>query len=183
MAPDPFPCLRSPRVDPLVSFGWLEILLRLGAAVALGSILGINRELQGKPAGLRTNALVALGAALLTLASVGFAMNGDPSRAPNSDAVSRVVQGIITGVGFVGAGVIMRDSTGTRVHGLTTAATIWVSSALGVLCGAGVWSGALLGGGLTLLVLVFGGPFERFVHARFPRLTESDGGGDKRQAP
>jgi putative Mg2+ transporter-C (MgtC) family protein len=88
------------------------------------------------------------------------------------------VQGIITGVGFVGAGVIMRDTTGTRVHGLTTAATIWISSALGVLCGAGIWSGALIGTTLTMIVLVFGGPFERFVHRRFPRLTEDDRGDD-----
>jgi putative Mg2+ transporter-C (MgtC) family protein len=166
--------VHSACLDPLQSFGWTEILLRLGAAVAIGSVLGINRELRGKPAGLRTNSLVALGAALVTLASIGFSMDGSPGRAANSDAVSRVVQGIITGVGFVGAGVIIRDSTGTRVHGLTTAATIWISSALGVLCGAGVWSGALIGTFLTMTVLVLGGPFERFVSERFPRLTEND---------
>ena len=165
-------------MDPVKIFGWSEILLRLGAAVAIGSVLGINRELHGKPAGLRTNSLVSLGAALLTLASIGFsAIPGagpDAGRPPNPDTISRVVQGIITGVGFVGAGVILHDTTSSRVRGLTTAATIWISAALGVLCGAGIWSAAIAGSVLTLLVLTVGGPFERFVHARFPRLTEED---------
>ena len=159
-------------MDPLIIFGWSEIMLRLSGAVVIGAVLGINRELQGKPAGLRTNSLVALGAALVTLASIGVSSGGSAGHVPDGNAVSRVVQGIITGVGFIGAGVIMRDNISTRVHGLTTAATIWISAALGILCGAGIWSAALIGTSLTLMVLIVGGPFERFVHKNCPRLTE-----------
>ncbi len=155
--------------------GWWEILLRLAGAVAIGAMLGINRELHGKPAGLRTNSLVALGAALVTLGSIGVSAGSSAAgHTVDGNAVTRVVQGIITGVGFIGAGVIMRDNTGTRVHGLTTAATIWISAALGILCGAGVWPAAVIGTTFTLMILILGGPFERFVHCRFPNLTENN---------
>ena len=161
-------------MDPLKLLGWTEIMLRLGSAVFIGALLGVNRELRGKPAGLRTNALVALGAALTTLASIGISLGAEAGQAADANAVSRAVQGIITGVGFIGAGVIIRDNSGTRIHGLTTAATIWLSAALGILCGAGVWSGALVGTGFTLLVLVLGRPFEKFLHRKFPKLTEEN---------
>lgn len=159
-------------MDPVKLLGWTEILLRLGGAVLIGAMLGINRELHGKPAGLRTNALVSLGAALVTLACIGISCAASGGRSIDGNVVSRAVQGIITGVGFIGAGVILHDTAGTRVRGLTTAATLWISSALGILCGAGVWSGAIVGTAFTLLVLIFGGPFEKFVHSRFPKLTE-----------
>ncbi|MEO6710463.1 MAG: MgtC/SapB family protein [Planctomycetota bacterium] len=157
-------------MDLINLFGWSEVILRLSSAVLIGSVLGINRELRGKPAGLRTHSLVSLGAALLTLGMMGiYPAQGGEVSATHVDAVSRVVQGIVTGVGFIGAGVIIRDSTSTRVHGLTTAATIWISAALGILCGSGVWPAALVGTALTLLVLVFGGPFEKYISGRFPK--------------
>jgi putative Mg2+ transporter-C (MgtC) family protein len=95
-----------------------EIAVRLGAALILGSALGLNRELHGKPAGLRTHGLVSLGAAVAVIVSLGFP--GD-SKSIDPNAVSRVLQGILTGIGFLGAGVILRDPNG-HVTGLTTAA-------------------------------------------------------------
>ena len=88
--------------------------------------------------------------------------------------MSRAMQGIITGIGFLGAGVILRDTSGARVHGLTTAATIWLTATLGILCGAGIWSVALPGVGLTLVILILGRPLERFLHRRFPELSDHD---------
>lgn len=150
--------------------GWGEITLRLCSAALIGAVLGLNRELRGKPAGLRTNSLVALGAALLTLAGIGVATGQDGI--PDPGAVSRTMQGIITGIGFLGAGVILRDVGGTKVHGITTAATIWLVAALGIVCGMGIWPVALIGVGLTLVVLVLGRPLEKILHHRFPNLAE-----------
>jgi putative Mg2+ transporter-C (MgtC) family protein len=132
-----------------------EKLLRLGAAVLVGAIVGLNRDLRGKPAGLRTHALVAVGAALITLASAELTQPGD-------GGISRTFQGIITGVGFLGAGVILHPSTRTsHVHGLTTAASIWVVACIGAGCGAGTWATALLGAAITLAILTIGGWLER----------------------
>jgi putative Mg2+ transporter-C (MgtC) family protein len=157
-------------MDLIHSLGWQEIALRLGSATLTGALLGVNRELKGKPAGLRTNALVSLGSALLILASLGVA--GGEDAALRANVLSRAMQGIITGVGFLGAGVILRDKDGTQVHGLTTAATIWLTATLGVLCGAGMWPVALLGVGLTFAVLILGRPLEKYLHRRFPKLSE-----------
>ena len=142
-----------------------QIVLRLGAALVLGSVLGLNRELHGKAAGLRTHALVCLGAAIATLLGLG-PPSGWATIDPN--AITRVVQGILTGVGFLGAGVILRDPMG-HVTGLTTAATIWICAVLGIVCGLGYWS--LLGTAvvITLLVLVFGRPMERLAEKLFHR--------------
>jgi putative Mg2+ transporter-C (MgtC) family protein len=142
-----------------------QTVLRLGAALLLGSILGLNRELHGKAAGLRTHALVCLGAAVATLLALG-----PPERWASIDpnAVSRVVQGILTGVGFLGAGVILRDPMG-HVTGLTTAATIWICAVLGIVCGLGYWW--LLGSAavITLLLLLVGRPIERLAEKLFHR--------------
>jgi putative Mg2+ transporter-C (MgtC) family protein len=148
-------------MDIFQTLGWQEISLRLGSAVFAGAVLGLNRELRGKPAGLRTNALVALGSALLVLAGIGI-----------SSASDGVIQGIVTGIGFLGAGVILRDTSGTQVHGITTAATIWLTATLGVLCGVGMWQLALFGVALTLLILVLGKPLEKFLHRKFPKLSD-----------
>ena len=157
-------------MDLFHTLGWQEILLRLGSATLAGAVLGLNRELRGKPAGLRTNALVSLGSALLILASLGIATESDAALQAN--VVSRAIQGIITGIGFLGAGVILRDTGGTQVHGITTAATIWLTATLGVLSGVGMWQVALLGTGLTLVILIVGTPLERFLHRKFPKLSE-----------
>ena len=159
-------------MDILQTLGWQEIALRLGSATLIGGLLGLNRELGGKPAGLRTNALVSLGSALLILAGIG--VSSGANSAHQADVISHTMQGIITGIGFLGAGVILRDTTGARVHGITTAATIWLTATLGVLCGAGIWSVAVLGLGLTLVILVLGRPLEKFLHRRFPELSDHD---------
>ncbi len=136
-----------------------DAVLRLGAATLVGGAIGLNRDLRGKPAGVRTHALVGLGSAVAT--TVAASLLGDE---PDPDAVSRVIQGIITGIGFLGAGVILHRDSGRGVRGLTTAASIWVVATLGIGCGAGQWSTVGVGTGLTLLVLLLGGPFERLMH-------------------
>jgi putative Mg2+ transporter-C (MgtC) family protein len=159
-------------MDPLKILGLSEIVLRLGSAVLLGALLGLNRELRGKPAGLRTNALVALTSALVVIGGVGIAASGDPPT--NPAVISHTMQGVITGIGFLGAGVIIREPTGTRIHGVTTAATIWLAAAIGILCGAGIWSVALVGSALTFVVMVVGRPLEKYLHRKFPNLAEHD---------
>lgn len=146
-----------------------ETALRLGAALIIGSILGLNRELQGKPAGLRTHALVSLGAAVATII-VLRSPNG--SLAADQNAMSRVVQGILTGVGFLGAGVIMRDPGG-HVTGLTTAATVWMCAVLGIVCGLGYWGILGITVILTTLVLLLGRPLECLAERIFHRHISS----------
>ena len=149
-----------------------EIALRLGAAVLLGSALGLNRLLHGKPAGMRTHGLVSLGAAVAAILSLGFP---NELRPMDINAVSRVVQGILTGIGFLGAGVILRDPTG-HVSGLTTAATIWLCAVLGVACGLVHWSVVGIAVGLTVLLLALGAPIEyiaaRLLKRRIERFSE-----------
>lgn len=151
-------------MESMVGMSIQEAALRLGMAVAVGALLGINRDFNRKPAGLRTHAMVTLGAALATLV-VAYVPAGP---AVDFNAVSRVVQGILTGIGFLGAGVIIRDAAG-HVSGLTTAATVWVSAALGVLCGLGYWEFVVLATSLAMLVLIFGGMLERKAEQLFRR--------------
>lgn len=140
-----------------------EIALRLGSAVIIGSTIGLNRELHGKPAGLRTHALVSLGAAVATMVALQLP---DRSTLPDPNAIGRIVQGILTGIGFLGAGVILHDPAG-HVAGLTTAATIWICAALGIVCGLGYWSLMLVALLLTLLLLLCGRWVERFAERCF----------------
>jgi putative Mg2+ transporter-C (MgtC) family protein len=135
-----------------------EALTRLGAATIGGALVGVNRELRGKPAGMRTHALVSLGAGLVTLSSEYLASNG--AGVVDGNVISRSIQGIIAGVGFLGGGVILKTSDKGSVRHLTTAASIWVVACLGIVCGAGQWPLALIALLLTLLVLVIGGPVE-----------------------
>ena len=142
-----------------------ETAVRLGAAVVVGTILGLNRELHGKAAGLRTHALVCLGAAAATIIGCGLPGGFAPA---DPNAVTRVVQGILTGVGFIGAGVILRDPMG-HVTGLTTAATIWICAVLGVVCGLGYWGLLAIAAVLTTILLVLGRPIERLAEKLFHR--------------
>jgi putative Mg2+ transporter-C (MgtC) family protein len=119
-----------------------RILLRLTLAALLGGLLGIEREQKGKAAGVRTHMLVAMGAALFVLLSQQSGMAHDD--------VSRVVQGIIAGIGFLGAGTILKGDDEEKVKGLTTAAGIWLTAAIGVAAGMGRESTAVLS---TLLAL------------------------------
>lgn len=138
-------------------------VVRLGGAALMGMLIGINRDLHGKPLGLRTLALVAMGAATMALLIALFA--GSTGQTP-VDAASRVIQGILTGIGFLGAGVIMRSDDGREVHGLATAATIWVTAGIGVACGLALWGVATSATALSLLILVIGGPIEKSIHRR-----------------
>ncbi len=136
-----------------------EIVATLGRlliATFAGMAVGLNRDLMNKPMGMRTLGLVSLGSALVVLACTGYG-----SHHYQPDAVSRVIQGILTGIGFLGAGVILHDRTGMRVHGLTTAATVWIAAALGVAAALGAWVVTIAGSGLSLALLVLGGPLER----------------------
>ena len=143
--------------------GMEQALLRLAAATFIGCLLGLDRELNRKPAGMRTHGLVALGAALVTVVSLGLTLS-DGRQDPG--AVTRTIQGVVAGVGFVGSGVILRDSDMKSVHGLTTAATIWIAAALGITCGAGYWPIVLGATALTLLVLEAGKRLERRLAAQ-----------------
>jgi putative Mg2+ transporter-C (MgtC) family protein len=135
----------------VLDFG--DIALRLGAASVAGAVIGINRDMQDKPIGARTLGLVGLGTATVAVAAIQF-----PGMAENPDAASRVVQGIIqglmTGISFIGAGVVLRDTETRTVEGLTTAATVWVTAALGIACGLGAWRSVAVAIPVTMVLLV-----------------------------
>jgi putative Mg2+ transporter-C (MgtC) family protein len=142
----------TPQPGPIMDLSTLEVGLRLVAAAVMGVALGINRDFAHKPIGMRTLGLVALGAASVTVAAIEV-----PGMAEHPDALSRVVQGVIQGVmagiSFIGAGVVLRDIQARTVEGLTTAATVWVTAALGIACGLGRWDVVLIGTGIGLLLL------------------------------
>lgn len=141
-----------------------EIALRLCAATIIGGAVGLNRDLHGKATGVRTLGLVALGSALIVLGIIDFG----PQPVQDMNPFSRVVQGVLTGIGFLGAGVILHDIDAQhRIHGLTTAAVTWLTACVGLVCGTGNWR--LLGIAIALLFLLlrFGGVAERAFHRRF----------------
>jgi putative Mg2+ transporter-C (MgtC) family protein len=135
-----------------------DLALRLLVATAIGCVIGLNRDLHGKPTGVRTMGLVGLASAMIVAAAAEVGGPGDATRA---------IQGIMTGIGFLGAGVIVKEADGDRVHGLTTAATIWLTSALGIACGLGAWALALLAATLAFFVLIVGGPVEKRLRLRW----------------
>jgi len=137
-----------------------EVILRLGGATLIGAAIGLNRDLHGKPIGVRTLGLVGLASAIATLAVVSDGGNSVEANA----AASRVMQGVLTGIGFLGAGVIVRRNIGGRVHGLTSAACAWTTACLGLVCGLAAWPIMAIGVVLVFVLLVFGGPFERMCH-------------------
>jgi putative Mg2+ transporter-C (MgtC) family protein len=158
---------------PTVDLDSTAIAIRLGAALVAGAVIGVDRELKRKPAGLRTHAMVAIGAAVVVLATIGSS-NGAP------DAVSRAIQGIITGIGFLGAGVIMQYEKERRVEGLTTAASIWVAAGLGIACGAGLVELVLIAMAAAILVLVGGHWLEDALDRRRERKPEKTSPGEGR---
>jgi putative Mg2+ transporter-C (MgtC) family protein len=147
-----------------------SLAARLAVAALLGAAIGLNREISLKPAGLRTHALVGIGAALATL--IGLFLTQSPVADPR--APSRVIQGILAGVGFIGGGVILHGREPNSVHGLTTAASIWIVAIAGVAVGAGLWRSAVLAIVLSLLVLTLGQPLDRVLH----RASGNDPGND-----
>jgi putative Mg2+ transporter-C (MgtC) family protein len=138
---------------------WSEIVLRLGVATLAGGALGLNRDLHGKPIGLRTLGLVSLAAAVIVLLS-----NQSTDALRISDATSRVIQGILTGIGFLGAGVIFRADHHFRIHGLTSAACTWLTACIGIICGAGQWRIVAVALAITFAILIAGGHIERWLH-------------------
>lgn len=134
----------------------IDLVWRLMLAAGLGAALGVEREYRQKPAGLRTNILIAVGSALFTIVSISIAGGrGDPGR---------VAAQIVTGIGFLGGGAIMRNRD--TVHGMTTAATIWVNAAIGAAAGIGQYELAIFAAALTLVVLVALPPIETYFERR-----------------
>lgn len=141
----------------------LVILGRLCGALLIGALIGFERSFHGRPAGFRTHALVCIASTLLMLVTVYQLrwMTEVPVDTIRADP-TRMAQGIMTGIGFLGAGVIFKE--GLTVRGLTTAASIWVTAAIGILIGIGFWYAAILGGIATLAVL----SLFRLIEARLP---------------
>jgi putative Mg2+ transporter-C (MgtC) family protein len=137
---------------------WSEILLRLGIAALAGGALGLNRDLHGKPVGLRTLSLVSLATAMVVVLA-------DPLRNGSfTDAGSRMIQGVLTGIGFLGAGVIFHAEKHVRIRGLTSAACVWLTACVGIVCGAGQWRIVAVALAIAFVVLLIGGPVERRLH-------------------
>src|SRR5688572_1869732 len=148
-----------------------ELIRRLLTAAMLGAMLGFEREIRQKSAGLRTNILIAVGAALFTLMSLELAPAGsDPGR---------IAAQIVTGIGFLGAGAIMRTDAG--IQGLTTAATVWVNAAVGVAAGGGEYHLAFIATAVTIAVLLVLDPLERIIHDRWGGRIKDEGGRKKEE--
>jgi putative Mg2+ transporter-C (MgtC) family protein len=130
-----------------------QLVIQLIAAAVLGGVVGTQRHHAGKPAGVRTHMLVCLGTAVVvvTCARMGISLDGQ----------SRVIQGIVTGIGFVGAGSILKLSQEHEIRGLTSAAALWMTAGIGVACGGDQIGIALIGAVLTVIVLAYAGVLER----------------------
>jgi putative Mg2+ transporter-C (MgtC) family protein len=135
---------------------WQSLTFRLAAALLVGGAIGLNRQQPGRPAGVRTFTIVSLGAAIFVM--IPLQLEGDSSVSANaSNALSRTVQGVATGVGFLGAGIILQQTQHrfgkAEVKGLTSAATIWLTAGLGAAAGCGLWQMSLVGTFFALMVL------------------------------
>lgn len=138
------------------------VIARLALAVVLGGLLGLERELRGHAAGLRTHLLVSLGSCLFTLVSVTAGQTVDSAEPSFVRAdVTRIASQIVVGIGFLGGGAIFRH--GTSVHGLTTAANLWLTASVGLAAGFGFFLGASVTVGFALLVLVGLRPVEHWI--------------------
>jgi putative Mg2+ transporter-C (MgtC) family protein len=144
----------------MVTFSTWEGLIRLFMALACGAVIGLNRDLHRKSAGFRTFGLISVGSAIVALVIT--------QTGPDPNAVSRVVQGVLTGIGFLGAGVILHQPTSSRVTGLTTAAAVWLTAGLGLACGLGQFPLALSGLAVALVILIIGRPIELYLEKVFP---------------
>ena len=153
----PYELLQAVLPEPVPT--WTDVVIRLLIATAIGGAIGLDRELTQKPAGLRTHALVSLGAALVTASAMQL---GVPNTITHADPASRVIQGIVAGIGFIGGGVILHAER--QVKGLTTAASIFVAAGLGISCGIGKWRVALAATAIALVVLTLGRPLEEGLH-------------------
>ena len=134
----------------------LDFCLRIGTALLAGIIIGLERQLSRKTTGLRTNTLVALGATLYVLLSLNLTQE--------SGDVTRIIGQVVTGIGFLGAGIIFRE--GANVHGLTTAATVWCSSAIGCMAGAGLFLECAIATVVIVAVNLVLMPIDNFLNRR-----------------
>jgi len=148
---------------------WWDIILRLGVATLASGVIGLNRDLHGKPIGLRTLGLVGLATATVVLLASPAALEAGRL----SDATSHVIQGLLTGIGFLGAGVIVHAGE-SKVKGLTSAACVWFTACIGIVCGLGLWRLVIAALAIALLVLALGGPIERSVHRIFRGETDQN---------
>lgn len=144
---------------------WFTIIFRLGIALFIGGLIGLDRQQPSRPAGMRTYMIVSLGAAIFIMLPLqaGFDMN-------STNALSRTVQGIATGVGFLGAGLILQQpkhNLKPKVKGLTSAAALWLTAGLGTAAGCGLWRMSLIGTLMTLLIL---SGFKKVKHTSIYRL-------------
>ena len=152
-----------PQGEPLA-----RLVFRLSVAALLGGIIGVQRERVGKAAGLRTHMLVALGSALFVVAPIEFGMS--------DEALSRIIQGLVTGVGFLGAGAILKLEGQRQITGLTSAAGLWLTAAVGIAAGLGQWGSAVVGVGLRWLILDVIARIERRLSDRTAGQRDADTG-------
>lgn len=136
-------------IDNFLQTDWLGVITKIVLATALGYLIGMEREYHGKVVGTRTISLIAIGSALYVLMSPSI-LGGDNSR---------VIAQVVSGIGFLGAGIIFKD--GDSVKGLTTAATVWCAAAIGCLCGAGMFAEGMLG---TIAIMTVNICFKHFKH-------------------
>jgi putative Mg2+ transporter-C (MgtC) family protein len=136
----------------------LRFLIRLIAALVFGSAIGLQRAAAGKPAGMRTHVLVATGTCVFILASTSAGFAADP--------LSRVIQGIATGIGFLGAGTILKNREEREIHGLTSAAGVWMTAAIGVATGLGNLGLALAATLIGLIILILAEKLEFAMHLK-----------------
>jgi putative Mg2+ transporter-C (MgtC) family protein len=144
-------CELSNWIQKITCQGGFQDLMPMLVALLLGAAIGLEREIHKKPAGLRTNMLICMGAAMFTLISKHIGIN--------PDAETRIIQGVVTGVGFLGAGVLIHQQG--NVHGLTTAATIWLVTAVGIACGARLYGLSVAASILAIVVLLGLSPIEK----------------------
>jgi putative Mg2+ transporter-C (MgtC) family protein len=144
---------------------WTSDIVPVLLAVGCGTVIGLERQLKHKAAGLRTNILICLGAAVFTIISERMA--------GGQDSITRIAAQIVTGVGFLGAGAVIQDRGG--IHGLTTAATIWLMASIGMACGARFYGLAILSTILALVVLVGLGQVDKYLLSRHDDSTPDKG--------
>ncbi|MDC0710690.1 MgtC/SapB family protein [Stigmatella sp. ncwal1] len=157
------------------------VVLRLGLSVLLGGLLGLEREMSGQSAGLRTHLLVSLGACLFTLSSIA-ATHSLPEFPSNADAdITRIASQVVVGIGFLGGGAILRH--GDSIKGLTTAANLWLTASVGMATGMGFFLGALITVALALLALAGLRPLERSLRHRRQRTRRPGVDDDGEESP
>ena len=144
---------------PFDLIGWGELLLRLGSASFIGVLLGLDRELRGHEAGIRTHALVALSAAMIMISSL--LLHADLRQEQFAPDPLRAVQGLAQAIGFIAAGLIFVRRS--HVRNMTTAANVWVAAAIGIACGAGQYRLVLVGAGLGVVLLTLLKVFQRYL--------------------